>query len=53
LTAAGITHHGVEPRPASLRSGDHVGVFLDDEIAALLGHLMKVVELSLGVLIEG
>ena len=53
LAAAGISHHGVEPWPAGLRSGDHVGVLFDDQIAALLSHLMEVVELSLGVLIEG
>ena len=52
-SAAGIPHHSVESRSAGLRSGDHVGIFLDDQIAALLGHLMKVVELSLGVLVEG
>jgi hypothetical protein len=53
LAAASIPHHGVEPRPAGLRATDHVGKLLDDLIAALLGHLVEVVELSLGVLVEG
>src|ERR1017187_5078225 len=53
LAAASIPHHGVEPRPAGLRATDHVGKLLDDLIAALLGHLVEVVELSLGMLIEG
>src|ERR1035437_779694 len=53
LAAAGIPHHGIESRPASLRSGDHVGKLLDDLIAALLGHLAQVIELGFRVLVEG
>ena len=53
LAAAGIAHHVIETRPLGFGSADPVGVLLDDLIAALLGHLAKVVELGLGVLIEG
>src|ERR1019366_5534366 len=44
LAAAGIPHHRVEPGPGGFRSTDHVGVFLDDPIAALLSHLVEVIE---------
>ena len=53
LAAAGIAHHGIESWPAGLRSTDRVGILLDDLIAALLGHLVEVVELRFGVLVEG
>jgi len=53
LTPAGISHQGVESRPAGLSSGDHVGVLLDDLIATLLGHLVEVVHLGFRMLIEG
>ena len=50
---AGIAHHGVESRTLGLGSTDPVGKLLDDLIATLLSHLAEVVELGLGVLIEG
>ena len=53
LAAAGIAHHGIESWPAGLRAADRVGILLDDLIAALLGHLVQVVELRFGVLVEG
>jgi len=53
LVAAGVPHHGIESRPASLRATDRVGVGFDDPIAALFGHLTQVVELGFVVLIEG
>jgi len=52
LAAAGITHHRVQSRPAGFRSADPVLVLVHDPIAALLGHLMEVVHLCFGVLIE-
>ncbi len=52
LAAAGITHHGVQSRPAGFRSADPVLVLFHDLIAALLGHLMEVVHLRFGVLVE-
>ena len=52
-SAAGIAHHGVESRTLSLGSTDPVGKLLDDLVATLLSHLAEVVELGLGVLIEG
>ncbi len=51
--AAGVAHHGVESRTLSFGSTDSVGILLDDLIATLLGHLAEVIELGLGVLIEG
>ena len=51
--AAGIAHHGVESRALSFGSTDSVRKLLDDLIATLLSHLTEVVELGLGVLIEG
>jgi len=51
-TAAGISHQSIESRPPGLRTADHVGKLLHDLVAALLGHLTKVVELGLRVLIE-
>ena len=51
--AAGIAHHGVESGTLSLGSTDPVRILLDDLIATLLSHLAEVVELGLGVLIEG
>ena len=49
LTAAAISHHGIESRPASLRSADPIRILFDDPIATLLGHLAEVIELGLGV----
>jgi hypothetical protein len=37
----------------SFGSTDSVGILLDDLVTTLLSHLAEVVELSLGVLIEG
>ena len=51
--AAGFAHHLIETWPARLRAGDLVGKLRDDLIAALSGHLTKIVELGLGMLIDG
>jgi hypothetical protein len=51
--AAGITHHGIESRPAGLRPGDPVGVLMDDLISALTGHLAEIEELGFGMLVKG
>ena len=40
--AAGISHHGIEPWPLGLRSGDFVGVLVNDIEAALGCHLAQV-----------
>ena len=50
--AAGIVHQLVQTGPARFRAGDPVGVFPDDFIAALGGHLAEVEKLSLRVLIQ-
>ena len=52
-SAAGIPHHRVEPRPAGLRPADRIGVLLGDLVAPLLSHLVEVIELGFGVLVEG
>src|SRR5271163_2678317 len=51
--AAGIAHHGIKTRPPGFGAADRVGILLDDLVAALLSHLAEVVELSLGVLVQG
>jgi hypothetical protein len=51
-TAAGIAQHGIESWTPGFGSTDPVRILLNDLIAALLGHLAKVVELGLRVLIE-
>src|ERR1700751_3709923 len=43
----------IQTRAACLHPGDPVGKIGDDVIAALHGHLMEVVELGLGMLIDG
>src|ERR1035437_6599673 len=52
LAAAGVTHHGIESRPAGLRSADPVLVLFHDSIAALLGHLVEIMHLGFRVLVE-
>ncbi len=51
--AAGIVHQLIQTGPAGLGAADPIGVLLDDLIAALGGHLAQVVELGLGMLIDG
>ena len=50
---AGIPHQGIESRTLGFGPTDPVGILLNDLIATLLGHLVQVVELGLGVLVEG
>ena len=52
LAAAGVGHHGIEPRPFGLGAGDFVSEHRDDFVAALAGYLPEVVQLRLGMLIE-
>ena len=52
LTSTGIPHHGIELYRRAF-APEILSVLLDDPIAALSGHLVEVVHLSLGVLIEG
>ena len=44
LAAAGIPHQFVQPGPAGLHAADPVGVFVDDLVAALGGHLAEIDE---------
>ena len=53
LAAACIPHQIIEARPACLHAGDLVSDLPDDLIAALRDHLAEIVELGLGVLING
>jgi|SRR5579862_1783234 len=49
---AGILHELIESRRAGLHSGYSVGVRLDDIVATLSCHLLQVIELGLGMLID-
>jgi len=51
--AAGIPHQAIQTGPARLHAGDLVSHLRDDLIAALRGHLAEVMELGLGVLVDG
>jgi len=53
LAAAGVTHQGVESRPAGLRTADPVLVLFLYLVVALSGQLVEVVHLCFGVLVEG
>ena len=52
LAAASVSHHGIEAWPLCLGTADPVGVLFDDLEAALCGHLSKIMQLALRVLIE-
>ncbi len=51
--AAAVPHQFIEARPACFHAGDLVGDLPDYLIAALGGHLAEIVELGLGMLIDG
>ena len=53
LTLPGVPHHGVESGTLGFGPTDPVGILFDDRISPLLGHLAEVIELGLGMLIEG
>jgi len=48
-----IEHPLIQTRTSGLRTTDPVRVLLDDLISPLLGHLPEIMELRLGMLIEG
>ncbi len=50
---AGIVQQLVEPRPFRFSPADAVGVFTNDLIAALRSHCSEVMQLGLGMLIDG
>ena len=50
--AASIGHELIEPGTLGLGAADLVGVFLDDLVAALLGHLPQVIQLGLRMLVD-
>ena len=51
--AAGIGHHLIETRAPGFGSADLVYILLDDLIVSLRGHLLEIVQLRLGMLIQG
>ena len=53
LAAASILHHLIEPRPPGLAPGDPVSVFRNDLVTALGSHLPEIVQLRLGMLVDG
>jgi len=50
--AAGVLHHFVQTRAPGFGSADLIGILLDDFVIALNSHLLEIIELGLGVLIE-
>ena len=51
--AAGVLHHFIETRAPGFGTADLICILRDDLIIALGSHLLEIVELGLGVLVEG
>ncbi len=51
--AAGVLHHFVQTRAPGFGTADLIGILPDDFVIALNRHLLEIIELGFGVLVEG